>query len=83
LERVEIHLAGQGRRDGKGFQLVGEQLRPLPIGSTFDGEKGIFYWQPGPGFMGTYRLVFIREMPDGEKTKKFVNIKIDQKRRNE
>jgi hypothetical protein len=74
--RVEVHVAGPGRRDGKGFQLVGERLRPLPAGSTFDAEKGIFYWLPGPGFIGTYRLVFIEKRPDGQMTKKFVNIEI-------
>ncbi len=76
LERVQIHVAGPGRRDGKGFQLVGERLRPLPVGSTFDAERGIFYWLPGPGFIGMYRLVFIEERPDGQMTKKFVNIEI-------
>ena len=33
LQRMEIHVAGPGRKDGKGFQLVGDRLRPLPIGS--------------------------------------------------
>jgi hypothetical protein len=76
LQRVEIHVAGPGRRDGKGFQLVGEQLRPLPVGSTFDAERGVFYWLPGPGFIGTYRLVFIEERSNGEMRKTFVNVKI-------
>jgi hypothetical protein len=31
---------------------------PLPIGSTLRG--GRFYWQPGPGFLGDYDLVFER-----------------------
>lgn len=34
-------------------------LRTLPIGSTLDREKGIFYWIPGPGFIGKYELAFI------------------------
>ncbi len=49
-----------------GYQLVGDQLRPLPIGSTWDTEKGIFYWQPGPGFVGEYRLVFIMKRNSGK-----------------
>jgi hypothetical protein len=76
LQRVEIHVFGHSSEDGKGFQLVGDRLCPLPIGSTFDAERGVFYWLPGPGFIGTYRLVFIEEKPNGEIRKKFINIKI-------
>ncbi len=48
LERVVLHFAPGTR-----------PLSPLPLGSSFDGERGIFYWQAGPGFVGTYELVFI------------------------
>jgi hypothetical protein len=43
-----------------GFMLVGHILRPLPVGSTIDPIRGAFYWQLGPGFIGRYRLVFLR-----------------------
>lgn len=43
----------------RGFQVIGDRLRSLPVGSWLDSEKCIFYWQPGPGFLGNYRLVFI------------------------
>ena len=33
----------------------------LPVGSTL--KNGVFYWQPGPAFVGEYPLVF--ERPDG------------------
>jgi hypothetical protein len=46
LERLEIH-----------FPDSRPNISFLPIGSTLDVEKGIFYWQPGPGFLGTYELV--------------------------
>ncbi|MCP4151700.1 MAG: hypothetical protein GY757_28410 [bacterium] len=69
LERVVIELDGNMvALDSKqnasgfrftGFQPVGKSFRPLPIGSTFDYERGIFYWQPGPGFVGSYNLVFV------------------------
>jgi C1A family cysteine protease len=39
-------------------------LSRLPVGSTLDREKGIFYWQPGPGFIGEYQLVFIVKEPN-------------------
>src|SRR5207247_709350 len=34
------------------------QERSLPIGSTWDAANGIFSWQPAPGFLGRYRIVF-------------------------
>jgi hypothetical protein len=51
LERLEIHFL-----DDKQSTL---NLSPLPIGSAFDPGKGIFYWSPGPGFLGDYGSVFI------------------------
>lgn len=56
--------------------VVGNQLRALPIGSTFDTEKGIFYWHPGPGFIGKYRLVFVTRSEIGTFTKRNITIKI-------
>jgi len=52
-----------------GYLVVGDELKPLPIGSTLDSERGIFYWQPGPGFLGAYDFVFIKEDPSGFSTK--------------
>jgi hypothetical protein len=49
-----------------GYLIVNNELRPLPIGSTLDPRQGVFYWQPGPGFLGTYPLVFV----DGRAGKK-------------
>jgi len=56
---VEIEL-GKGQIY-RGYSIVGDQLRPLPIGSTLDQRAGAFYWMPGPGFLGTYDLVFMRK----------------------
>ena len=39
-------------------QVVGDRIRPLPIGSTWDPASGTFYWQPAPAFLGAYHLVF-------------------------
>jgi hypothetical protein len=72
-ERVEPGLAGsrivelkQGERielqTPRGYetayQVVGGQKRALPVGSTWDAGSGTFSWQPAPGFLGRYRLVF-------------------------
>ena len=65
--------------DAHGFQgylKVGGELRPLPIGSTLDREKGIFYWQPGPGFLGEYDFLFIQE---NVRLKKHIKIIISPK----
>src|SRR5260221_10788031 len=56
-----------------GYQLVNGEHRPLPIGSSLKG--GVFYWQPGPGFLGQFHLVF--EHKDG--TESHVHIKISPK----
>jgi hypothetical protein len=35
-------------------------LAPLPIGSSLNASTGLFTWQPGVGFVGSYDLVFVR-----------------------
>ncbi len=54
--RIELRL---GAATGN-MQVQGE-AQALPVGSTLKG--GIFYWQPGPGFLGDYTMQFAR--PDG------------------
>ncbi|MBL0159605.1 MAG: hypothetical protein IPP47_21215, partial [Bryobacterales bacterium] len=56
LDRLELHLpSGQ---QWTAALRVGDELRDLPIGSTFDPEGGIFYWQLGPAFLGEFALEF-------------------------
>ncbi len=74
LERVEVHL---GSALAEGYMQVGEELRPLPVGSTLDKANGIFYWWPGPGFIGKYDFVFMTKNSSGEKTKKRIQIVIN------
>ena len=62
---IELHLGA-----ASGNMLVEGEAQALPIGSTLKG--GIFYWQPGPGFLGEYTLQFAR--PDGTKIPVRVNI---------
>jgi beta-lactamase superfamily II metal-dependent hydrolase len=67
LERIEIRLfpdvaAGLATLyslHSTCYQIVGDQLKPLPIGSTLDAKRGVFYWQPGPGFTGQYEFIFL------------------------
>src|SRR5207245_8567496 len=53
LDRMSLEV---GANDG--FLIVNGERRPLPIGSTL--KDGVFYWQPGPGFLGEYQLQFKR-----------------------
>jgi len=74
LERVEMHFAPV-----EGSVVSVTALSSLPIGSTLDSQRGIFYWQPGAGFLGKYRLEFIRESTHDTPQKVVVEIKITPK----
>jgi Viral BACON domain len=74
LEYIKIHFpTNTGNSRLTGYQVIGLQLRPLPIGSTLDKTNRFFYWQPGPGFVGEYRLLFVDEE---QQVLKKVNIRI-------
>ncbi|MCP4157740.1 MAG: hypothetical protein GY757_59070 [bacterium] len=79
LERIEIDLGALPVVAG--FQRVGGGLTPLPTGSTLDTQKGIFYWQPGPGFLGEFRLVFLSKNQEGVTIAKNINLKIRENKR--
>jgi hypothetical protein len=51
-------------------------VAPSPIGSHLDRERGIFYWQPGPGFLNRHILEFILPGPGGKRFKAPVHIYI-------
>ncbi|HLP46052.1 MAG TPA: Ig domain-containing protein, partial [Candidatus Kapabacteria bacterium] len=78
LMRLEIDLTAGKRDEAKwwGFLKVGDSLRKLPAGSGLDSDQGIFYWTPGPGFIGTYDLVFIKRHKTGVLKKRELTIKI-------
>jgi hypothetical protein len=79
-QRIEILLNnGLPFFNCTGYMVVGDALRPLPIGSSMDTEKGIFFWQAGPGFLGTYDFVFIGTDERGTILKKTVQLRIDSK----
>jgi hypothetical protein len=82
LERIEIHLPLSKTTGGQysGYMKVGNSLQSLPIGSTLDAKRGIFYWIPGAGFLGEYRLVFVSAMADLEKEIKEIIVEIIPKK---
>ena len=73
-ERVELDLGEFSTTVG--FLVVGNELRKLPIGSCLDTKQGIFYWLPGPGFIGEYDLVFVHRLSRGTGFKSRVRIRI-------
>jgi hypothetical protein len=65
LDRFELRLDGGNDstlagRQYAGYLRVGENLTAMPVGSHLDAASGVFTWQPGPGFLHTYDLVFVR-----------------------
>ena len=73
LERVEIHFSYSIY---SGHQLVNRRLRPLPIGSSLDRERGVFYWQPGPGHLGSYQFLFFVQDKSGKPIRQHLTIKL-------
>ncbi len=53
--RIALDLGGAVE---SGYLVVGDELRPLPAGSTLDGAAGRFAWQPPVPFFGPFHLVF-------------------------
>ena len=85
VERIEIHLAPDTQHLAPkkapsyrymGYLVTDETLKPLPIGSTLDAVRGVFYWSPGPGFVGDYELIFIDTLRNRLKR---INIRIQPK----
>jgi hypothetical protein len=86
MDRVQIYLTDEYddnstvplRNFGSfsGYLVVNHRLEPLPVGSTLDIQRGIFYWQPGPGFLGEYRFVFIENVQNRDVCRKNIMVKI-------
>jgi hypothetical protein len=53
LDRIELPVGAT-----HGALVMNDDRQPLPVGSTL--KAGRFYWQPGPGFLGEYNLLFER-----------------------
>jgi hypothetical protein len=77
--RIELHLAQSPGYWYSGYLVVGKELRPLPTGSSLDRKTGVFYWQPGPGYIGKYELLFIAADAFGKMNKGPVTITITPK----
>jgi hypothetical protein len=75
-QRIKVNLWSGDSTGYAGFLVVSGRLRPLPVGSFLDTSRGVFYWQAGGGFIGTYRFVFIKRNRAGEFEKKKLKVVI-------
>jgi len=70
---IELHLGSISA----GYLVVGNNYRPLPLGSTLDIDSGVFYWVPPSGYYGQYRLLFMMNNPVGSTKLKNILINIE------
>ena len=79
LQRLELKLADGAVEECaarfEGYVDAAGELQALPSGASLDAA-GTFYWQPGPAFHGTYRLLFVRTACDGTRTRLPVTVQI-------
>jgi len=77
LELLTVRLAPGfvSLRGCAGYRAAGNGLRLLPVGSSLDKVRGIFRWQPGPGYIGRYEFEFILS-GFGKETRKRVIVTI-------
>ena len=80
VDRLEIELSPDENKDDienfEGYYQFVDKLIPLPVGSTFNASEGIFYWMPGPAFIGDYEFVFVKANKNKVKTQKKIKVKI-------
>jgi len=79
MERIELTL-GPGNDDAcpstwAGYLVKDNVLSTLPVGSSLE-PSGTFYWQTGPGFAGTFPLLFVQTNCRGEKQRVPVTVTI-------
>ena len=61
LERVAVDASAPGVHTYEAYRVAGDTLAALPIGASFDDRRGILYWQPGVGYLGSHDFVVVRD----------------------
>jgi hypothetical protein len=82
LDRLELRLDDLVDRRActatwVGYLIDDKMLKALPVGASID-PAGTFFWQPGPGFSGSFDLSFVRTGCDGRKERLPVRVTIDK-----
>jgi hypothetical protein len=84
LQLLELTLEDVGDGDCRstwaGYLVEDDALGKLPVGASID-RSGVFYWQPGPGFQGTFDFIFVRTACDGSKQRLRVRVAINENAR--
>jgi hypothetical protein len=75
LVRIAVGPEVSGDGGYEGYMIQGSTLGALPAGSFLDRRSGEFFWQPGPGFVGSYDFVFVRT-GSGAKTRSSLSVDI-------
>jgi hypothetical protein len=78
LERIALDITRESAcaPTYAGYSVASGEMRELPVGSALDAASGIFYWQPGPGFIGSYDLLFVRTACSGERERIRVRVRV-------
>jgi hypothetical protein len=77
-DRLEIRLEqAPAGATYEGYLVVNGRLRELPVGSSFDTSRGVFYWQPGLGYLGDFDFMFVRSAATGERDRIPVRVALE------
>ena len=60
-QRVVVDASAQGKHRYEAYLVAGGTLNPLPVGASFDDQRGVLYWQPAVGYTGGYDFMVIRD----------------------
>jgi hypothetical protein len=61
VERVVVDASAAHASSYEAYAVVGGELKPLPVGASFDSRRGILYWQPGVGYTGDYDFAIVTD----------------------
>ena len=60
-QRVVVDASARGVHRYEAYLVAGGTLTPLPVGASFDDQRGVLYWQPAVGYTGSYDFMVIRD----------------------
>jgi hypothetical protein len=76
LERIEVRFFNPFNREPSSTYSLA-QGTSLPIGATLDSRNGVFYWQPGAGYIGRYSFDFIKTGAGADGTASPMRVKLN------
>jgi hypothetical protein len=58
------------------YLVVGQQYRSLPPGCVLKAKRGVLFWLPGPGILGKYSFIVVKNGSTGVCGKFKINIEV-------